>query len=192
LKAKARAQGLPSPLFGLAPGGACRAPNVAARAVRSYRTLSPLPLARRFAFCGAIPGVAPAGPYPAPCLRGARTFLCVSAAAVQPTGLLRDRRPRAGMQDGCGKWLSIQSSVDKLSIRSLQCAAKVAFGGRAWPTLRLPFGTWLRNQSTTDGASQNFNGGSCGNRPKLGTSSTHCGVVIPLEPCSYGTVGVQY
>ena len=30
-------------LFGFAPGGACRAADVAARAVRSYRTLSPLP-----------------------------------------------------------------------------------------------------------------------------------------------------
>ena len=30
---------------------------------------------RRFVFCGAFPGVAPAGGYPAPCLRGARTFL---------------------------------------------------------------------------------------------------------------------
>jgi len=29
----------------------------------------------RFVFCGAFPGVAPAGSYPAPCLRGARTFL---------------------------------------------------------------------------------------------------------------------
>jgi len=33
-------------LFGLAPGGACRAADVAARAVRSCRTLSPLPLRR--------------------------------------------------------------------------------------------------------------------------------------------------
>ena len=31
------------PLFGLAPGGVCRAAPVASRAVRSYRTLSPLP-----------------------------------------------------------------------------------------------------------------------------------------------------
>jgi len=31
------------PLFGLAPGGACRAVPVAGDAVRSYRTLSPLP-----------------------------------------------------------------------------------------------------------------------------------------------------
>ena len=30
-------------LFGLAPGGVCRAEDVATRAVRSYRTLSPLP-----------------------------------------------------------------------------------------------------------------------------------------------------
>ncbi len=29
----------------------------------------------RFAFCGTFPGVAPAGCYPAPCFRGARTFL---------------------------------------------------------------------------------------------------------------------
>ena len=29
----------------------------------------------RFTFCGTFPGVAPAGRYPAPCFRGARTFL---------------------------------------------------------------------------------------------------------------------
>jgi len=34
--------GWPS-LFGLAPGGVCRAADVTARAVRSYRTFSPLP-----------------------------------------------------------------------------------------------------------------------------------------------------
>jgi len=82
-----KAHRLLSPLFGLAPGGACRASRVAAWAVRSYRTLSPLPRwTRRFAFCGAFPGVAPAGRYPAPCLRGARTFLCREAAAIRPAG----------------------------------------------------------------------------------------------------------
>ena len=30
---------------------------------------------RRFPFCGTVPGVAPAGGYPAPCFQGARTFL---------------------------------------------------------------------------------------------------------------------
>ncbi len=33
------------------------------------------PPRRRFVFCGTFPGVAPAGRYPAPFLRGARTFL---------------------------------------------------------------------------------------------------------------------
>ena len=54
---------------------------------------------RRFAFCGTFPGVAPAGRYPAPCFRGARTFLHLGsvlqprtatahvsqAAAIRPT-----------------------------------------------------------------------------------------------------------
>ena len=72
--------GLP-PLLGLAPGGVYRAVPVAGDAVRSYRTLSPLPAdalasaSGRFAFCGTVPGVAPAGRYPAPPFRGARTFL---------------------------------------------------------------------------------------------------------------------
>src|ERR1700694_5345220 len=79
---------LPS-LFGLAPGVVCHAVSVAGPAVRSYRTFSPL-LApsfflprrrgrvgwgRRFVLCGTVPGVAPAGRYPAPYVDGARTFL---------------------------------------------------------------------------------------------------------------------
>ena len=63
-------------LYGLAPGGVYPAAIVTDGAVRSYRTLSPLPAkSGRFAFCGTFPGVAPAGCYPAPCLCGARTFL---------------------------------------------------------------------------------------------------------------------
>lgn len=38
---------LASPLFGFAPGGACHAAHVAMRAVRSYRTVSPLPCSPR-------------------------------------------------------------------------------------------------------------------------------------------------
>jgi hypothetical protein len=85
----------PSPLLGLAPGGVYRAAGVAAGAVRSCRTLSPLPAggARRprpggrSALCGTFPGVAPAGRYPAPCSRGARTFLPRpnrAAAVIRP------------------------------------------------------------------------------------------------------------
>ena len=73
---------LPS-LFGLAPGGVYPATDVTIGAVRSYRTLSPLPaqipirtgIRWRFTFCGTFPGVAPAGSYPAPRFHGARTFL---------------------------------------------------------------------------------------------------------------------
>ena len=66
-----------TPLFGLAPGGACHAVPIAGSAVRSYRTLSPLPAPklRRSALCGAVPRVTPGGRYPPPCRRGARTFL---------------------------------------------------------------------------------------------------------------------
>ena len=97
-------------LFGLAPGGVCRAAGVAACAVRSYRTVSPLPRPlplpppqagegrveeRRSVLCGTFPGLAPAGRYPAPFVHGARTFLpghlSVSAgAAVRPTDEDRD------------------------------------------------------------------------------------------------------
>jgi hypothetical protein len=41
-------------LFGFAPGGACRAADVAASAVRSYRTLSPLPRRTLFARVRAV------------------------------------------------------------------------------------------------------------------------------------------
>ncbi len=64
-------------LFGLASGGACRAPPVARGAVGSYPTVSPLPRANpgRSVLCGAFPRVSPAGRYPAPLLREVRTFL---------------------------------------------------------------------------------------------------------------------
>lgn len=72
------------PLFGIAPGGACRAGPVASPAVGFYPTVSPVPChakgepsrtAGKSVLCGAFPGVAPAGRYPAPLLHGVRTFL---------------------------------------------------------------------------------------------------------------------
>ena len=38
---------------------------------------------RRFAFCGTFPRVASAGSYPAPCFRGARTFLPLQVSLLQ-------------------------------------------------------------------------------------------------------------
>ncbi len=58
-------------LFGLASDGACPASCIAAGAVVSYTAVSPLPLCRkakrRSVLCGAFPGVASAGRYPASC-----------------------------------------------------------------------------------------------------------------------------
>jgi len=95
----AKEPALPS-LFGLAPGVVCHAGSVAGPAVRSYRTFSPLLAVaslrchgERFVLCGTVPGVAPAGRYPAPYVDGARTFLsrslsAVAGAAVRPTDAL--------------------------------------------------------------------------------------------------------
>ena len=62
----------PRPLFGLAPGGVCRATAVTSGPVRSYRTLSPLPVPpegghRRSPLCGTFRRLATPGRYPAPC-----------------------------------------------------------------------------------------------------------------------------
>jgi hypothetical protein len=73
--------GRPSSLFGLAPGGVCHAASVAGRAVRSYRTVSPLPVPpedrRPSAVCFLLHCPSPSGARPLagtlPC--GARTFL---------------------------------------------------------------------------------------------------------------------
>ena len=100
-------------LFGLAPGGVCRAAGVAAGAVRSYRTVSPLPCPlplpspqagegrvgkRRSVLCGTFPRLAPAGRYPAPFVHGARTFLPgnLSVSPERPS----DRLTATGMGRG--------------------------------------------------------------------------------------------
>ncbi len=46
----------------------------------------------RSALCGTFPGVAPAGRYPAPCFRGARTFLPPAAAGRRPSDRLAHKR----------------------------------------------------------------------------------------------------
>jgi hypothetical protein len=54
-------------LFGLAPSGVYPATLVTKCAVRSYRTISPLPLSRRYIFCGTFRGLAPPRRYLALC-----------------------------------------------------------------------------------------------------------------------------
>jgi hypothetical protein len=78
-------------LFGLAPGGVCRAADVATRAVRSYRTISPLPapLARHLGgiFLLHFPWARAPQALPGTVPLGARTFLHVLAhtATAWPT-----------------------------------------------------------------------------------------------------------
>jgi len=69
-----------------------RSPNSGRRALRS-----PKDEGGRFAFCGAIPGVAPGGRYPPPFRRGARTFLPPAMTAKErPSGhLIRGHGERA-------------------------------------------------------------------------------------------------
>ena len=105
-RSRNRLRDLAPSLFGLAPGGVCRAADVAADAVRSYRTFSPLPrlyaTRRGGLFSVALSlrleprfrGTSPAGRYPAPYIHGARTFLpgdlsVPAGAAVRPTDAIR-------------------------------------------------------------------------------------------------------
>jgi len=67
-------------LFGLAPCGVCPAPCITARAVRSYRTFSPLPRPKpgRYVFCGTFRRVTlkpPSRTLSGTLLSGVRTFL---------------------------------------------------------------------------------------------------------------------
>ena len=77
-----------APLFALAPGGACRAIDVTADAVRSCRTVSPLPTSRR-AVCSLwrCPASRLGWPLTSTLPCGARTFLPrVVSAGVRPDG----------------------------------------------------------------------------------------------------------
>ncbi len=66
-------------LFGLAPSGVFPATTVASRAVRSYRTISPLPLTRRYIFCGTFRRFTPPRRYLALCpLEPGLSSLCLS------------------------------------------------------------------------------------------------------------------
>jgi hypothetical protein len=85
-------------------------------------------------FCGTIPGVAPAGRYPAPFVRGARTFLPAAlsgspfqdfgGAAVQPTD-----PPWMGM-----KRREVKSAVHRPLPRAAHCCSATPRAGRAAST----------------------------------------------------------
>jgi len=85
----------PWSLLGLAPGGVCRAAPLTRNAVRSYRTLSPLPFDDLRAVCFLWhfpcpdapdePNARDGGRYPPPRLSGARTFLSSPEGGERPS-----------------------------------------------------------------------------------------------------------
>ena len=84
---------------------------------------------RRFAFCCAFPGVASAGRYPAPCFRGARTFLSPSRNALRRAAI------RPSDVSGCGsgtRGMSIsRSSAARMASHSASARPSI-FAGRKW------------------------------------------------------------
>src|SRR5262245_48588174 len=83
------------PLFGLAPGGVCRAASVAGDAVRSYRTLSPLPLRGRPRAGGLLSVALSLGSPPAAVSRHRRSLEpgLSSTGRVWPRSLIARQRP---------------------------------------------------------------------------------------------------
>ena len=81
----------PPPLFGLAPRGVYPAGEIAPAAVRSYRTISPLPgfEAGRYIFCGTFRrALWPARPLAGTLPYGDRTFLSQRTRSDYPSGSL--------------------------------------------------------------------------------------------------------
>jgi hypothetical protein len=146
-------------LFGLAPGGVCRAACVAAGAVRSYRTVSPLPASPSFILrhkrrrigwgAGGLFSVALSlGSRPPDVIRhrmsmepglSSRTHLSASArAAVRPTDALRDG-VRAGDRQACSCGAAAGSAEScAFSCSQASRAASSAFSVATVETSMLP------------------------------------------------------
>src|SRR5260370_19871153 len=97
-------------------------------------------MGKRFVLCGTVPGVAPAGRYPAPHVDGARTFLSghlsvIAGAAVRPTDAL-------GMGVQARRVKPIRPTV----------ALKINYPEDV--VLRLPRSTGCRRSSRSKGANQ--------------------------------------
>jgi hypothetical protein len=116
-----------APLFGFAPGGACHAAHVAIRAVRSYRTVSPLPATRQAVFFS----VALSLGSPPPDINRHRVSMepglsSACAAAIQPTG----QAEICAAPGGVNKPLNRQNL--KGLVASLNCFHSGTSGGIAW------------------------------------------------------------
>ncbi len=98
----------------------------------------------RFAFCGTVPGIAPAGCYPAPCHRGARTFLPrgVTLEGGRPAVWHAVGRPVPGR--GQGSRRARRAHAERSSKRS----SRARVSSSTWPSMR-PGRKWRWNAVTT-------------------------------------------
>ncbi len=138
-----------SSLFGFAPGGVYHAAAVASSAVRSYRTLSLLPIASRFALlrsamkraqgrvallrsflcpyrkpalCGTFPRIAPGGCYPPPCF--------VEPGLSSGTkSRSHDRTKSHNIHVFLTSWLRIQQPSDPLNLEYIRSNARALQAG---------------------------------------------------------------
>ena len=83
---------------------------------------------RRFAFCGAIPGVAPGGCYPSPFHRGARTFLPRPGGRERPPGRLI--RPKRRLQQARRQAWARSSAISRARVSP--SAIPSTSSGRQW------------------------------------------------------------
>jgi hypothetical protein len=88
---------------------------------------------RRCTFCGTFPGVAPAGRYPAPYLRGARTFLSPRIGGERPSGRLAPKNLgcRSTSVKACSARATVANSAGQRNSRNVQCTP--AARGNAQP-----------------------------------------------------------
>ena len=124
-------QAAPRPLFGLAPGGVCHAAPVASGPVRSYRTLSPLPVPRgghrRSALCGTFRRLTPPGRYPAPCpaelglSSGGRTHRRSSLVRPAFPGVPPEHRRGEEETTGAGDGSKAGDTASPRRVRSAAC-----------------------------------------------------------------------
>jgi hypothetical protein len=117
-----------APLFGLAPSGVYPAADVATGAVRSYRTISPLPpgasadarrRGRRCVFCGTFRGLTPPRRYLAPCpMEPGLSSPPAGGATVRPAPATNNTRSVSGQAPGT-EHSGAQICMPRLAVRVL-------------------------------------------------------------------------
>jgi hypothetical protein len=134
------------PLFGLAPGGVYPAADVATSAVRSYRTISPLPAPRtalrRYVFCGTFRRLTPPRHYLAPCpMEPGLSSAPAGAAAARPTPEPRVLESRHNIQvvgagSGTITWVGTRGA--RPGTRDLGLGTRDLVGSypSCWPLIR--------------------------------------------------------